>query len=229
MSYTYEYARPSVTVDSVVFGYDEGDLRVLLIERGEEPFRGTWALPGGFIHENEALADAAKRELQEETGIRPVALEQLSAFGTPGRDPRGHTITVAFVALVKLSDHNVRAATDAADARWFPASAPPELAFDHAEILEAARQRMIETIRTRPIGFDLLPKQFTLTQLQNLVECVLGEDLDKRNFRKKLLGLELLTPTGEFETGVARRAAQLYRLDTAHYRRLLKDGFQFRI
>lgn len=229
MSYTYEYPRPSVTVDAVVFGYDEGELRVLLIERGEEPFRGAWALPGGFIEVDEDLGDAAKRELEEETGIQPLVLEQLGAFGTPGRDPRGHTVTVAFVALVKLGEHSVRAATDAADARWFPANDPPELAFDHAAILDAGRHHMIEAVRTRPVGFDLLPKQFTQTQLQNLVESVLGEELDKRNFRKKLQTLDLLVPTGEFESGVARRAAQLYRFDAARYNRLRKDGFQFRL
>lgn len=229
MSYTYEYPRPSVTVDAVVFGYEDSELRVLLIERGEEPFRGAWALPGGFIGVDEDLGDAAKRELEEETGIQPLVLEQLGAFGTPGRDPRGHTVTVAFVALVKLGDHSVRAATDAADARWFPAGNPPDLAFDHREILEAARTHMIEAVRTRPVGFDLLPKHFTQTQLQTLVESVLGEELDKRNFRKKLQSLDLLVPTGEFETGVARRAAQLYRFDAARYKRLLKDGFQFRL
>lgn len=229
MSYTYDYPRPAVTVDAVVFGYDEGELRVLLIERGEDPFRGAWALPGGFIRQDEDLTDAARRELQEETGIEPVLLEQLGAFGTPGRDPRGHTVTVAFVALVKLGDHSVKAATDAADARWFPANDPPALAFDHADILASARQHIIEAVRTRPIGFDLLPAQFTQTELQKLVESVLGEELDKRNFRKKLQALELLIPTGEFETGVARRAAQLYRFDAPRYQSLCEEGFQFRI
>lgn len=229
MGYNYEYPRPSVTVDAVVFGYQERELRVLLIERGEDPCRGAWALPGGFVQVDEDLGDAAKRELEEETGIQPLLLEQLGAFGTPGRDPRGHTITVAFVAIVKLEDHNARAATDAADARWFPANDPPELAFDHNEILEAARRHMIEAVRTRPVGFDLLPKRFTQTQLQILLESILGEELDKRNFRKKLQSLDLLIPTGKYETGVARRAAQLYRFDAAHYRRLLKDGFQFRL
>ena len=229
MSHTYDYPRPSVTVDAVVFGYDAGELRVLLIERGEEPFRGTWALPGGFIGEDEDLDAAARRELREETGIEPIMLEQLRAFGTPGRDPRGHTVTVAFVALVKLGDHSVQAATDAADARWFPANDPPALAFDHAEILQCARAHMIEAVRTRPVGFDLLPSEFSQTDLQKLVESVLGEELDKRNFRKKLQSLDLLVPTGEYETGVPRRAAQLFRFDAAHYRRLLKEGFQFRI
>jgi 8-oxo-dGTP diphosphatase len=229
MSYTYDFPRPSVTVDAVVFGYEESELRVLLIERGEDPFLGAWALPGGFIGVDEDLGDAAQRELEEETGVKPLVLEQLGAFGTPGRDPRGHTVTVAFVALVKLGDHAVRAATDAADARWYPANNPPDLAFDHREILEAARVHMIEAVRTRPVGFDLLPRDFTQTQLQTLIESILGEELDKRNFRKKLQALDLLTPTGEYETGVARRAAQLYRFDAKRYKRLLKEGFQFRL
>lgn len=229
MTYTYDYPRPSVTVDAVVFGYEDGELRVLLIERAEEPFAGAWALPGGFIEMEEDLDAAVSRELLEETGLATSHLEQLGAWGTPGRDPRGRTITIAYVALVKLSGQTVAPATDAADAQWFSIDEIPTLAFDHAKIVEAALARLREAVRSRPVGFDLLPQEFTLTELQTLVETVLGTELDKRNFRKKLQSLDLLIATGEYETGVSRRAAQLYRFDRNHYRRLERDGFAFRI
>jgi 8-oxo-dGTP diphosphatase len=229
MSFTYEYPRPAVTVDAVVYGYQAEELRVLLIERGEAPFRGAWALPGGFLNKDEDLGDAVQRELLEETGVAPTHLEQLGSWGTPGRDPRGHTVTVAYTALVRMSDHQATAATDAADARWFPVDGLPGLAFDHGEILDAARARLVESVRTRPVGFDLLPDRFTLTQLQSLVETVLGEALDKRNFRKKLQSLDMLISTGEFEKDVSHRAAQLYRFDRAMYEKLSAEGFQFRL
>ncbi len=229
MSFVYEYPRPAVTVDAVVYGYQAEELRVLLIERGGPPFRGAWALPGGFLGENEDLPDAVRRELLEETGVAPLHLEQLGSWGTPGRDPRGHTITVAYTALVRLSGHTAKADTDAADARWFPVDGLPDLAFDHGEILDAARERLIESVRTRPVGFDLLPDLFSLTELQTLVETVMGEPLDKRNFRKKLQSLDMLIPTGEYESGVPRRAAQLYRFDRAMYDKLSAEGFQFRL
>lgn len=229
MSFTYEYPRPAVTVDAVVYGYQSEELRVLLIERGGEPFRGAWALPGGFLNENEDLPAAVRRELLEETGVSPLHLEQLGSWGTPGRDPRGHTITVAYTALVRLGSHSAKAATDATDARWFPVDGLPDLAFDHKDILDAARARLVEAVRTRPVGFDLLPDRFSLTELQVLVETVMGEALDKRNFRKKLQSLDMLLPTGEFETDVPRRAAQLYRFDRARYDKLSSEGFQFRL
>lgn len=229
MSFNYEYPRPAVTVDAVVYGYQSEELRVLLIERGGEPFRGAWALPGGFLNENEDLPDAVRRELLEETGVSPLHLEQLGSWGTPGRDPRGHTITVAYTALVRLGGHIAKAATDAADARWFPVDGLPDLAFDHRDILDAARARLVEAVRTRPVGFDLLPDRFSLTELQTLIETVMGEPLDKRNFRKKLQSLDMLIPTGEFEADVPRRAAQLYRFDRAMYNKLSAEGFQFRL
>src|SRR5881296_1990513 len=135
MPYSYQYPRPALTVDCVVFGFDESDLKVLLIERGLEPFKGRWALPGGFVRVEETLDDAARRELQEETGLTNVFLEQLYTFGELDRDPRERVVSVAYYALVKLSEHSVKAATDAANTRWFPVSKVPKLAFDHAEIL----------------------------------------------------------------------------------------------
>src|SRR5882672_2462647 len=142
MAFAYEYARPALTVDAVVFGLDDEDLKVLLIRRDLEPFRGKWALPGGFVRVEESVEDAVRRELQEETGISQVFLEQLYTFGAVDRDPRERVVTVAYYALVKLSDHRVKAATDARDAQWFPAFKPPKLAFDHRQILDAALSRL---------------------------------------------------------------------------------------
>lgn len=229
MTYTYKYPRPSVTVDCVVFGLDDGELKLMLIRRGEEPFAGDWALPGGFVHIDEDLDSAARRELSEETGISELYLEQLYTFGDPERDPRGRVITVAYFALVNLADHAVQAASDAAEAEWYPVSELPSLAFDHDAIVETARERLRAKVRYAPVGFELLPDRFTLTQLQRLYETVLEQPLDKRNFRKKVLSLGLLEPTGERETGVSHRAAQLYRFDKQKYAELARLGFEFAI
>ena len=229
MSYTYEYPRPALTVDCVVFGMDEEDLKVLLIKRGLEPFVGKWALPGGFVRMEEALDAAARRELEEEAGIRPSHLEQLYSFGDPSRDPRGRVVTVAYFALVKLSDHRVHASTDAREAAWFSVWDAPKLAFDHAEILSTALKRLKGKVRYQPIGFELLPPKFTLTQLQRLYEKVLERELDKRNFRKKILAMDLLEELDEVEQDVSHRAARLYRFDHKKYKQLEKAGFNFEL
>ncbi len=229
MASTYEYPRPALTVDAVVFGLDDGDLKVLLVRRGLEPFRDKWALPGGFVRVEESLEDAVRRELREETGIADVFLEQLYTFGAVDRDPRGRVVTVAYYGLVRLSDHSVRAATDARDAAWFAVSEAGGLAFDHDRILAAALERLKGKVRYQPIGFELLPPEFTLTQLQRLYETVLEAPLDKRNFRKKILGMDFLVPLDEVEKDVAHRAARLYRFDRKKYQRLQKRGFNFEI
>ncbi|SEM22486.1 8-oxo-dGTP diphosphatase [Stigmatella aurantiaca] len=229
MSYTYEYPRPAVTVDCVVFGLDEEDLKVLLIQRGAEPFAGKWALPGGFVQMDESLEEAARRELEEEAGIRPSHLEQLYTFGAPGRDPRGRVITVAYFVLVKLSDYRPRASSDAREAAWFSVWDTPKLAFDHAEVLTTALQRLKGKVRYQPIGFELLPPKFTLTQLQRLYETVLERQLDKRNFRKKILAMDLLEELDEVEQDVSHRAARLYRFDHRKYKQLEKAGFNFEL
>ena len=186
MAHTYQYPRAALTVDCVVFGFDEGELKVLLIERALEPFQGRWALPGGFLRLEETVDEAARRELAEETGLRNVFLEQLYTFGAVGRDPRERVVSVAYYALVKLSDHRAKAATDASNAQWFPVSKVPKLAFDHAEVFAAALARLKGKVRYEPIGFELLPPKFTLSQLQHVYEAVLEMALDKRNFRKKV-------------------------------------------
>lgn len=229
MSHTYQYPRAALTVDCVVFGFDGGELQVLLIRRALEPFKDHWALPGGFVRIEETLDDAARRELKEETGLRNVYLEQLYTFGDVKRDPRERVVSVAYYALVKPADHTTAAATDAVEARWFPVSKIPPLAFDHAAILDTALARLRGRLIYQPIGFELLPPKFTLTQLQRLYESVLGTDLDKRNFRKKVLGYNLLIPLKETHREGTHRPAQLFRFDPARYERLKKKGFLFEI
>ena len=229
MPHTYEYPRAALTVDCVVFGLDDEDLKVLLIQRGLAPFEGTWALPGGFVRVDETLEEAARRELEEETGLSQVFLEQLYTFGDVERDPRERVVSVAYYALVTLSDHDVHAATDARDAAWFGVHDVPSLAFDHAGILQMALERLRGKLRYQPIGFELLPKKFTLSQLQHLYELVLERELDKRNFRKRVLAMDLLIETDEVQQDVAHRAARLYRFDERKYRRLAKTGFNFEL
>jgi 8-oxo-dGTP diphosphatase len=227
--FTYRHARPALTVDCVVFGLDDDDLKVLLIQRDIDPFRGKWALPGGFVRIDETLEGAARRELSEETGVTRVFLEQLATFDALERDPRERVVSVAYYALVKLSDHRVRAATDAREAAWFAAFDRPALAFDHDEIVESALARLRGKVRYRPIGFELLPPKFTLTALQRMYEAILEKPLDKRNFRKKALATGLLVELDEVEQDVAHRAARLYVFDKKRYRELEKEGFDFEI
>jgi 8-oxo-dGTP diphosphatase len=229
MPHTYEYPRAALTVDCVVFGLDEQELKVMLIQRALPPFAGKWALPGGFVRVDETLDEAARRELEEETGLRNVFLEQLYTFGAVDRDPRERVVSVAHYALVNLRDHSVHAATDASAAAWFGVHDVPSLAFDHAEILRVALERLRGKLRYQPVGFELLPKKFTLSQLQRLYELVLERELDKRNFRKRVLAMDLLVELDEVEQDVAHRAARLYRFDERKYQRLAKQGFNFEL
>lgn len=229
MPFTYQYPRAALTVDCVVFGFDEGELKVLLIRRGLAPLKGRWALPGGFVRVEETLDAAARRELAEETGLTNVFLEQLYTFGAVDRDPRERVVSVAYYALVKSAEHRAAAATDASDAGWFPVAKPPALAFDHAEILSTALARLRGKVRYEPIGFELLPPKFTLSQLQHLYEAVLQAELDKRNFRKRILGMGLLVALKEQARAGAHRPAQLFRFDARKYAALKKRGFHFEL
>lgn len=229
MSFQYEFPRAALAVDCVVFGLDESDLKVMLIRRNLSPYEGNWALPGGFVRLDETTDEAARRELREETGLDHVFLEQLYTFSDLNRDPRERVVSVAYYALVRLCDFKVHAATDAQDAAWFKMSGTPQLPFDHNLILDTAYDRLKAKVRYQPIGFELLPKKFTLTQLQKLYETVLGRSIDKRNFRKKILNMGILLETGEMQSGVAHRAAQLYRFDEKQYHTMVKKGFHFEL
>ena len=198
-----------VTVDIVLFTILDRQLRLLLIRRLAKPFENRYALPGGFVLEEESLDAAAERELREETGVESVYLEQLYTFGNPKRDPRGRVVTVAYYALVPHT-HTLNAGTDAADAAWFSITELPALAFDHRKIVEYAHQRIRNKLGYTNVGFELLPERFTLTELQSVHEAILGETLDKRNFRRKIIQQGIVKPTKEWrETG--RKPAQLYR------------------
>ena len=198
-----------VTVDIVVFTVHEQTLQVLLIERGIDPFKGRYALPGGFVLAEETLEQAAFRELFEETGTKNVYLEQLYTFGDPHRDPRGRVVTVAYYALVPTDKSPLLAGTDAAAAGWYPVFALPPLAFDHGKIVEYAVDRLRNKLEYTNVGFQLLPAKFTLSALQALHEAILGKPLDKRNFRRKVLGLGLVKPSKEMQA-TGRKPAQLF-------------------
>jgi 8-oxo-dGTP diphosphatase len=216
-----------VTVDIVIFTIRaEVGLEVLLVRRGIPPFEGQWAIPGGFVLENESLEAAALRELDEETGVRDVYLEQLYSFGDPGRDPRGRVVTVAYFALVAADRRPVVAGSDAAEARFWPMDALPKLAFDHAEILAYSLERLRNKLEYTTVGFQLLPEKFTLGELQRVYEAILGRGLDKRNFRRKIALLGILTPLDEHKKS-GRKPAQLFRFSQARFEKLKDRGIFF--
>lgn len=212
MSYTYQYPHPAVTTDIVIFTIRQDELKVLLVKRANAPFRGEWALPGGFVALDESLEEGARRELQEETGVAGVYLEQLYTFGKPDRDPRERVITVAYYALIPTDEVEIRAATDAEGVSWYGMEELPNLAFDHAEILDAAHERLVAKLEYSTIAFQFMPKEFTLTELQTVYELILREPVDKRNFRKRILSLKLIKETGKERKSGAHRPAKLYRV-----------------
>lgn len=211
--FAYDHPRPAVTVDIILFAFQNDELSVLLIKRRNDPFRDKWALPGGFVGEDEDLYDAALRELREETNVTNVYLEQLYTFGAPDRDPRTRVITVAYFALLSMDEvaqQHVHGGSDAGEARWWNIYDLPELAFDHKRILDYALQRLRWKLEWTALGFLLLPSEFTLSELQRVYETVLNEPLDKRNFRRKILATDVLEETGNMRAG-DHRPAKLYR------------------
>ena len=219
-----------VAVDAVVFGYfEKQDLHVLLIKRKIEPFKGQWALPGGLVKDNENLDDAVKRELMEESGIQPDFLEQLYSFGNVGRDPRNRVVSVAFLGLVNPSYHNLYADSDAEEAQWFSISQLPDLAFDHQVILEMAIQRLRSKIQYQPIGFNLLNEYFPFSDLENLYKTIIGQEIDRRNFRKKILSYGLISETEYIKKEGSGRPGKLFTFNEKKYKELEKEGFYFEI
>ncbi len=209
-----------MSTDCVIFGYVDSLLQVALIERKQEPFLGYWALPGGFMEGDETAEQCALRELQEETGIQKVHVEQFHLFSAPERDPRGRVLTLAFFALVDPTElGKLEAGTDASKALWCSLKDLPPLAFDHVDILNMALTRLRDELRIRPLAFNLLPKHFTLTELQRFYEEVFQEEIDKRNFRKKMAKVEYIVPTSKNTSGVKHRPAQLYRFDKKIYQK----------
>lgn len=222
-----DFFKAAFSVDCVVFGFDDERLKVLLVERGAEPFLGHHALPGDLVYPDEDLEIAAKRILKDLTTLSDIYLEQVNTFGKVDRHPLGRVITTSYFSLIKIDDFKLGAASWANSASWHPVDDLPQLAFDHAEILESCRKRLQDKVRRKPIGFELLPKKFTLRQLQSLYECLLEKELDTRNFRKKVLSMKFLTELEERQSGVAHRPAKLYRFDHAVYNALLEKGMNF--
>lgn len=223
-SYCYRYPHPAVTTDCVIFGFDGTQLNVLLVKRGGEPYLGWWAFPGGFVRMDESAETGALRELREETQLTPGYVEQFHTYSEPARDPRERVITIAYLALVRIQE--VKGGDDAKEAQWFAVDKVPQLAFDHDVILRDALTRLRERIHFQPVGYELLPEKFTLRQLQSLYEAILGIRFDRRNFAKKMLHLDLLTPLEETVWPTPKRAAKLYRFNPEKYTELKQRGFR---
>jgi len=220
-----------IAVDAIVFGYEKNVLYVLAVQQKYGVFKDRWVLPGGFIKDDESLIDAVKRELQEEAGIRVNYLEQLSTFGDEvNRDSRGRVISVAYFALVNPQNFMLKADTDAKDARWFPVDEIPVLGYDHNEMVKLAHQRLKAKLTYQPIGFDLLDNEFLFSDLENLYCSILERDIDRRNFRKKILSFGIITETDRMvKTSSSGRPGKLFKFDKAKYDQLLQEDFQFEI
>ncbi|VVB80053.1 ADP-ribose pyrophosphatase [uncultured archaeon] len=208
-----DYPKPAVTVDIVIFSVRDNDLQVLLVKRGVEPAKGMWALPGGFVKMDESLEDAAKRELEEETGLKDVYLEQLYTFGDPKRDSRGRVVTVSYMALVNSEEVNLHASTDTTDVKFFSVKKLANVAFDHKKIIEYGIKRLRWKFEYTAVAFSMLPEKFTMAQIQDLYELVFDKKFDKRNFAKKILSLDILKEEG-IKVDVSHRPPKLYSLKT---------------
>ncbi|RMG72242.1 MAG: NUDIX domain-containing protein [Bacteroidetes bacterium] len=216
-----------LSIDCLIFGFGEGQLRLLLISREDAPAQGQWALPGGFILRSESIDDASRRILRQLTGLQDLYLAQLRAFGAVDRYPPRRVVTLAYYALISADRHPLT--SHSAKARWFPVTELPALPFDHEAIFQEGMATLRRNIRHQPVGFELLPEKFTLLQLQQLYEAILGLPLDKPNFRRKLTRMDLLIPLPEYQREVAHRAARLYRFDKDRYDRLCEEGFVFEV
>ena len=224
LNYCYKYPHPAVTADCVIFGFDGINIKVLLIQRGIEPYKGKWAFPGGFMNMDETAEQCARRELEEETGLKDVTVEQFYTFTDINRDPRERVITVAHYALVKLSE--VKGGDDAEKAQWFSLDEIPSLAFDHELIFRKALKVLKERICFEPIGFELLPEIFKMSELQNLYEAILEVKFDRRNFYNKMTKLGILKESEIRAEGTSRRIPVMYRFNVTKYTELKQKGFR---
>jgi len=215
-----------VAVDCVIFGFDGKQINVLLIKRGFEPEQGKWSLMGGFVGKQENVDDAAARVLNQLTGLTDIYMEQLYCFGEANRDSAGRVVSITYSAFINIADYNEQISTEH-EARWFPISKIPPLIFDHKLILKKAKQALLEKVANHPIGFELLPPKFTLPQLQNLYEAIYETPLDKRNFTRKILSINVLRKLDEKEKESSRKGAFYYVFDRANYKKLQHDGIKF--
>jgi 8-oxo-dGTP diphosphatase len=219
----------ALSIDCLIFGFRDGELDILLIKHAEGISKGKWALPGGWIQYNESVDDAANRLLKSLTGVSNIYLEQLRSFGDVNRYPGKRVITIAYCALVNADHYDLSPGFTASDVQWFNIHDVPKLPYDHSEILNFGFQHLKHKVRHEPIGFNLLPKKFTLHQIQKLYEAILETELDKPNFRRKLLNMNLLVPCDEKQQDVSHRAANLYRFDKKIYNQLTEKGLSFEL
>jgi 8-oxo-dGTP diphosphatase len=218
-----------LAVDAVIFGYVEKDLKILLIKRKYEPFQDSWALPGGFVLDDESINTAVERELKEETGLENIYMEQLYTFGEVYRDPRERIVSVAYYGLVNPDRCNLCAKTDASDVQWFSLKKLPKIAFDHIGIIKVAYNRLQGKVTYQPIGFELLPSKFPFSQLQSLYETILDRNFDRRNFRKKFISLDIIDQLNEKQVDVPYKAGSLFKFNKKKYEEKLNNGFYFEI
>lgn len=217
----------ALSIDNLIFGFENGELQLLLVKHADGISKGRWALPGGWIKYNEGLDQAAYRILSALTGVKDLYLEQLRAFGDLDRYPSKRVLTVAYYALVKPKDYSIIPGFTASDAQWFKLTQVNDLPYDHRNILDFGLNFLKQKVRNEPIGFNLLPEKFTLLQLQELYESILGMKLDKPNFRRKFIKMNLLISCNEKQKDVAHRAASLYRFDKKVYDKLKETGYSF--
>lgn len=217
----------SITIDCTIFGFENGYLEVLLVKHAHGISKGKWGLPGGWILKNEDIDTAAQRILKELTGLDQIFLEQLKAFGSPDRFPLGRVITIGYYALIKKQDYNIKAGFTASEVKWYRVRKIPELIYDHNHILKYSLEHLQKKLKQAPIGFNLLPEKFTLLQLMHLYEEILNIEMDKPNFRRKILKMKLLKDLGEKQKDVSHRAAKLYKFDRQVYKQLSGKGFNF--
>lgn len=217
---TYYSINPKfyVSVDCIIFGFSEGELNLLLLKRNFEPSKGEWSLMGGFVQQDESIDDAAKRVLAELTGLENVYMEQVNSFGEVGRDPGERVISIAYYALININEYD-REAVQQHNAFWVNINEMPDLIFDHPQMVQAARDLMKQKASTKPIGFNLLPKLFTLSQLQSLYEAIYGEDIDKRNFRKRIAEMDYIEKTDKIDKKGSKRGAALYKFNDKVYQK----------
>lgn len=218
-----------LSIDCVVFGYHEGEVRVLLVERGAKPYKGHWALIGDLVEPNSNLKDSANDVLEQLTGLKNIFMEQFFTFGSVDRHPAGRVVSVGYYSLLKSVDYHPIASSWAKSTKWFNINELPDLAFDHQEILKKGIETLKTKVRYQPVGFELLPSKFTLLELQALYEALLGYTFDKPNFRKKILSMDLLVPLNEVQENVAHRPAKLFKFDEKRYHSLRKEGFAFEL
>lgn len=227
MPFNIEFLKSAFSVDNVIFGFEEDKLKILLIRRADEPYKGEWALPGELVFPDEDLDVAPIRVLEELTGVKDVYLEQVSTFGKVDRHPLGRVITVAYYSLINIHRVEPVASSSASEVQWFNVFEIESLPFDHMEIMQDCLKRLQRNVRYAPIGFELLPETFTLSDVQAMYEAILNKKLDKRNFRKKFLMMDLLEDTGQYQQGVAHRPAKIYKFNLEKYEDFKAKGFVF--